>query len=265
MERVHVSVSKKSLFPLAAVLCGLVLCVGMVQRLKDPVYPSTMDDYLYLISGISMALIGLFGMRRFPWMCMIPVVIYIFVGFLTPTIVHYYQMIMIIPLFLLLIARYPQWVVWMLKGLGIIAVCMPFAMAFLSLQDELSSLEMSGYLTDAVQHTKWSHFLLIEASFYVGVICMIMALRWIPEKTASQTSETVMETEYDETDEILDEQEQDLFIKEESIPVQQADPNSFFAPNQQYDTMPEKPMSGSQEKPIERRGGGYPYNRNISL
>ena len=43
MERLHVSVSRRSLFPLLMALFGALLCIGMVQRFRDPLYDMTLN------------------------------------------------------------------------------------------------------------------------------------------------------------------------------------------------------------------------------
>ena len=68
MERLHVSVSRRSLFPLLMALFGALLCIGMVQRFRDPLYDMTLEYWLYLAAGCFMVLVGLVGMRFFPWM-----------------------------------------------------------------------------------------------------------------------------------------------------------------------------------------------------
>lgn len=46
MERLHVSVSRRSLFPLLMALFGALLCIGMVQRFRDPLYDMTLEYWL---------------------------------------------------------------------------------------------------------------------------------------------------------------------------------------------------------------------------
>ena len=80
MDRLHVSVSRRSLFPLLMALFGALLCIGMVQRFRDPLYDMTLEYWLYLAAGCFMVLVGLVGMRFFPWMCIIPTVCYVYGG-----------------------------------------------------------------------------------------------------------------------------------------------------------------------------------------
>ena len=47
MERLHVSVSRRSLFPLLMALFGALLCIGMVQRFRDPLYDMTLEYWLF--------------------------------------------------------------------------------------------------------------------------------------------------------------------------------------------------------------------------
>ena len=157
MERLHVSVSRRSLFPLLMALFGALLCIGMVQRFRDPLYDMTLEYWLYLTAGCFMVLVGLVGMRFFPWMCIIPTVCYVYGGVIEGwsdlqangssgllTQIPFYQILMLVPLILLLMIRWKPWCIWLLKGLEIIAILIPFAMAWLQLQDALLELKMEG-------------------------------------------------------------------------------------------------------------------------
>ena len=159
MERLHVSVSRRSLFPLLMALFGALLCIGMVQRFRDPLYDMTLEYWLYLAAGCFMVLVGLVGMRFFPWMCIIPAVCYVYGGVIEGwsdlqangssgllTQIPFYQILMLVPLILLLMIRWKPWCIWLLKGLEIIAILIPFAMSWMQLQDALLELKMEGYL-----------------------------------------------------------------------------------------------------------------------
>ena len=130
MERLHVSVSRRSLFPLLMALFGALLCIGMVQRFRDPLYDMTLEYWLYLAAGCFMVLVGLVGMRFFPWMCIIPAVCYVYGGVIEGwadlqasgssgllTQIPFYQILMLVPLILLLMIRWKPWCIWLLKGL----------------------------------------------------------------------------------------------------------------------------------------------------
>jgi len=82
MERLRVSVSRRSLFPILTALFGLILCVGIIQRMRDPLYPMTLEYYLFLAAGVAMAVLGVIAMRHFPWLCIIPAVCYVYGGLL---------------------------------------------------------------------------------------------------------------------------------------------------------------------------------------
>lgn len=280
MERLRVSVSRRSLFPILTALFGLILCVGMIQRMRDPLYPMTLEYYLFLAAGAAMAVLGVIAMRHFPWLCIIPAVCYVYGGLLqrwselqggqgatlTSEIV-YYQIAMLVPLFLLLVGRYPQWAVWMLKGLEVIAILIPFAMSFMELQDALLELKMEGYLTDAVKNTRWVHFLMNEAAFYVGMICMTMALRYLPEE--NETEEELG----------IPEQKPHPHAIEPPMPetMQPPVPESYEsqAMQQPYEQPPYPQQSGQPSymqspqvpptPPQQHRGGAYPYNRPIRM
>ena len=202
MERLHVSVSRRSLFPLLMALFGALLCIGMVQRFRDPLYDMTLEYWLYLAAGCFMVLVGLVGMRFFPWMCIIPAVCYVYGGVIEGwsdlqangssgllTQIPFYQILMLVPLILLLMIRWKPWCIWLLKGLEIIAILIPFAMAWMQLQDALLELKMEGYLTDAVKQTRWMHFLMNEAVFYAGMICMTLSLRYLPPQEPVEDTE----------------------------------------------------------------------------
>ena len=202
MERLHVSVSRRSLFPLLMALFGALLCIGMVQRFRDPLYDMTLEYWLYLAAGCFMVLVGLVGMRFFPWMCIIPTVCYVYGGVIEGwsdlqangssgllTQIPFYQILMLVPLILLLMIRWKPWCIWLLKGLEIIAILIPFAMAWMQLQDALLELKMEGYLTDAVKQTRWMHFLMNEAVFYAGMICMTLSLRYLPPQEPVEDTE----------------------------------------------------------------------------
>lgn len=280
MERLRVSVSRRSLFPILTALFGLILCVGMIQRMRDPLYPMTLEYYLFLAAGAAMAVLGVIAMRHFPWLCIIPAVCYVYGGLLQrwselqggqgaslTSEIAYYQIAMLVPLFLLLVGRYPQWAVWMLKGLEVIAILIPFAMSFMELQDALLELKMEGYLTDAVKNTRWVHFLMNEAAFYVGMICMTMALRYLPEE--------------DETEEEPEIPEQKLHPHAVKSPMpesmQPPVPESYEpqAMQQPYEQPPYPQQSGQPSymqspqvpptPPQQHRGGAYPYNRPIRM
>lgn len=286
MERLRVSVSRRSLFPILTALFGLILCVGMIQRMRDPLYPMTLEYYLFLAAGGIMALLGVIAMRHFPWLCIIPAVCYVYGGVLQrwselqggqgtalPSEIVYYQIAMLVPLFLLLIGRYPQWAVWMLKGLEIIAILIPFAMSFMELQDALLELKMEGYLTDAVKHTRWLHFLTNEAVFYVGMICMTMALRYLPKENEPESEQEIPEKKQKpgqkQTVDPMQESVQEEFppFEPESYgqqPVQEAyeqPPYSQQPVQQSYVQPPQVPPT----PPQQHRGGAYPYNRPIRM
>lgn len=283
MERLHVSVSRRSLFPLLMALFGALLCIGMVQRFRDPLYDMTLEYWLYLAAGCFMVLVGLVGMRFFPWMCIIPAVCYVYGGVIEGwsdlqasgssgllTQIPFYQILMLVPLILLLMIRWKPWCIWMLKGLEIIAILIPFAMAWLQLQDALLELKMEGYLTDAVKQTRWMHFLMNEAVFYAGMICMTLSLRYLPPQ------EPVEDTEADKDAEIeskafapevipdaepLEEAPIPHPMPEEPFPQQQPAPEFYGQPEPQATAAPEiAPIP-----PMQHRGGAYPYNRPIHL
>lgn len=280
MERLRVSVSRRSLFPILTALFGLILCIGMIQRMRDPLYPMTLEYYLFLAAGAAMVVLGVIAMRHFPWLCIIPAVCYVYGGLLQrwselqggqgvplTSEIAYYQIAMIVPLFLLLVGRYPQWAVWMLKGLEVIVILIPFAMSFMELQDALLELKMEGYLTDAVKNTRWLHFLMNEAAFYVGMICMTMALRYLPE-----------EDERKEESEFL-EQKSSLHAVEPSISetmrFSESKPCEPQAMQPSYEQSPYSQQSGQPSyvqppqipltPPQQHRGGAYPYNRPIHM
>ncbi|MDD6108745.1 MAG: hypothetical protein PUB72_00840, partial [Ruminococcus sp.] len=172
------------------------------------------------------------------------------------TQIPFYQILMLVPLILLLMIRWKPWCIWLLKGLEIIAILIPFAMAWLQLQDALLELQLEGYLTDAVKQTRWMHFLMNEAVFYAGMICMTLSLRYLPPQ------EPVEDTEADKDAEI----EPETFAPE-AIP--DAEPLEE-APIPQ--PMPEEPFPQQQPAPeiapippMQHRGGAYPYNRPIHL
>lgn len=113
MERLRVSVSRRSLFPILTALFGLILCVGMIQRMRDPLYPMTLEYYLFLAAGGIMALLGVIAMRHFPWLCIIPAVCYVYGGVLQrwselqggqgtalPSEIVYYQIAMLVRCFI---------------------------------------------------------------------------------------------------------------------------------------------------------------------
>jgi hypothetical protein len=267
MERLHVSVSRRSLFPLLMALCGLGLCFGMVQRMQDPLYPMTMEYYLYLATGALLAVIGLFTMRRFPWMCIIPVVCYVYGGLLMPTAVEYYQIAMLVPLLLLLVGRYRKWTVWMLKGLEIITILVPFAMSFVALQDDLLALEMEGYLTDAVKQTRWVHFLTNEVMFFVGMIFMTLSLRWNAEEIETEDDETEEGETASAQKELV---EDDLFADEldeayQSEEEAELEQDLYTRPQPQPSPESNIPPTVAPTPPQQHRGGGYPYNRPIQM
>lgn len=285
MERLRVSVSRRSLFPILTALFGLILCVGMIQRMRDPLYPMTLEYYLFLAAGAAMAVLGVIAMRYFPWLCIIPAVCYVYGGLLQrwselqggqggslASEIVYYQIAMLIPLFLLLVGRYPQWAVWLLKGLEVIAILIPFAMSFMELEDALLELKMEGYLTDAVKNTRWVHFLTNEAVFYTGMICMTMALRYLPEENELEEQE-------------IPEQKSKPIQRQEVYPVQESVqessqpsvPESYGQQTMQtaYEPSPYPQQSGQPPyiqspqvpptPPQQHRGGAYPYNRPICM
>ncbi|MGN1224313.1 MAG: hypothetical protein ACI4TG_04290 [Ruminococcus sp.] len=280
MERLRVSVSRRSLFPILTALFGLILCVGMIQRMRDPLYPMTLEYYLFLAAGAAMAVLGVIAMRHFPWLCIIPAVCYVYGGLLQrwselqggqgaslTSEIAYYQIAMLVPLFLLLVGRYPQWAVWMLKGLEVIAILIPFAMSFMELQDALLELKMEGYLTDAVKNTRWVHFLMNEAAFYVGMICMTMALRYLPE-----------EDETEEEPEIPEQKPHPHAVKPPMPETMQPPVPESYEPQamqQPYEQPPYPRQSGQPSymqspqvpptPPQQHRGGAYPYNRPIRM
>lgn len=282
MERLHVSVSRRSLFPLLMALFGALLCIGMVQRFRDPLYDMTLEYWLYLAAGCFMVLVGLVGMRFFPWMCIIPAVCYVYGGVIEGwsdlqasgssgllTQIPFYQILMLVPLILLLMIRWKPWCIWLLKGLEIIAILIPFAMAWLQLQDALLELKMEGYLTDAVKQTRWMHFLMNEAVFYAGMICMTLSLRYLPPE------EPVEDTEAEKDAEI----ESEAFAPEtipdaeplEEAPIPQPMPEEPFSQQQpapEFYGQPEPQATAPEIAPIppmQHRGGAYPYNRPIHL
>ncbi len=280
MERLRVSVSRRSLFPILTALFGLILCVGMIQRMRDPLYPMTLEYYLFLAAGAAMAVLGVIAMRHFPWLCIIPAVCYVYGGLLQrwselqggqgaslTSEIAYYQIAMLVPLFLLLVGRYPQWAVWMLKGLEVIAILIPFAMSFMELQDALLELKMEGYLTDAVKNTRWVHFLMNEAAFYVGMLCMTMALRYLPE-----------EDETEEGPEIPEQKPHPHAVKPPMPETMQPPVPESYEPQamqQPYEQPPYPQQSGQPSymqspqvpptPPQQHRGGAYPYNRPIRM
>lgn len=280
MERLRVSVSRRSLFPILTTLFGLILCVGMIQRMRDPLYPMTLEYYLFLAAGVVMAILGVVVMRHFPWLCIIPAVCYVYGGLLQrwselqgeqgavlASQIVYYQIAMLVPLFLLLVGRYPQWAVWLLKGLEIVAILIPFAMSFMELQDALLELKMEGYLTDAVKNTRWMHFLTNEAAFYVGMICMTMALRYLPKKDEPE--------EESEGGEQKAEQDAALRPLAESKTVRPSVTESYESQAMQtaYEPYPQPPQNppyvqspqAAPAPPPQQHGGAYPYNRPIRM
>ena len=140
-------------------------------------------------------------------MCIIPAVCYVYGGVIEGwsdlqasgssgllTQIPFYQILMLVPLILLLMIRWKPWCIWLLKGLEIIAILIPFAMAWLQLQDALLELQLEGYLTDAVKQTRWMHFLMNEAVFYAGMICMTLSLRYLPPQEPVEDTEADKET-----------------------------------------------------------------------
>lgn len=276
MERLHVSVSRRSLFPLLMALFGALLCIGMVQRFRDPLYDMTLEYWLYLASGCLMVLVGLVGMRFFPWTCIIPAVCYVYGGVIEGwsdlqvnsgsgllTQIPFYQILMLVPLILLLMLRWKPWCIWMLKGFEIITILIPFAMAWLQLQDALLELQLEGYLTDAVKQTRWMHFLMNEAVFYAGMVCMTLSLRYLPPEELTETDEPAdaeSEPFAPETTSQPEPLEEPIPqpMPEESVPQQPA-PEFYEQPAQ-----PEPPEI-APIPPMQHRGGAYPYNRPIHL
>lgn len=277
MERLHVSVSRRSLFPLLMALFGALLCIGMVQRFRDPLYDMTLEYWLYLASGCLMVLVGLVGMRFFPWTCIIPAVCYVYGGVIEGwsdlqasgssgllTQIPFYQILMLVPLILLLMLRWKPWCIWMLKGFEIITILIPFAMAWLQLQDALLELQLEGYLTDAVKQTRWMHFLMNEAVFYAGMVCMTLSLRYLPPEELTETDEPAdaeSEPFAPETTSQPEPLEEPIPqpMPEESVPPQQPAPEFYEQPAQ-----PEPPEI-APIPPMQHRGGAYPYNRPIHL
>lgn len=286
MERLHVSVSRRSLFPLLMALFGALLCIGMVQRFRDPLYDMTLEYWLYLAAGCFMVLVGLVGMRFFPWMCIIPAVCYVYGGVIEGwsdlqasgssgllTQIPFYQILMLVPLILLLMIRWKPWCIWMLKGLEIIAILIPFAMAWLQLQDALLELQLEGYLTDAVKQTRWMHFLMNEAVFYAGMICMTLSLRYLPpqEPVENISNYDFIPKEVSSTAKTNIEEDKTLEPLEEA-PIPQPMPEEPFSQQQpapEFYGQPDPPTTAAPEiapiPPMQHRGGAYPYNRPIHL
>lgn len=279
MDRLRVSVSRRSLFPILTTLFGLILCVGMIQRMRDPLYPMTLEYYLFLAAGAIMAVLGVVVMRHFPWLCIVPAVCYVYGGLLqrwselqggqgaaiTSEIV-YYQIAMLVPLFLLLVGRYPQWAVWLLKGLEIIAILIPFAMSFMELQDALLELKMEGYLTDAVKNTRWMHFLMNEAVFYMGMICMTMALRYLPEE--EEPAEALERTEQKSEQDAALRPQSEAEIVPPSVPESYDEPQAMqtaYEPQSPQSSSYRQPPQAAPTPPQQHRGGAYPYNRPIRM
>lgn len=177
----HLSVSKKSLFPFISAICGILICVGMFQRLRDPVYPPTMDNYIYLIAGGLMTIISLFLVRRFPWMNCIPVMMVTFVGLLTPTDIHYMNLGVLAMVILLLILPYNLPMSIIMKTLAIIVTAIPVGAIYIDMQNQIAQKAADGYLTDVWLNKFVMRIALEEFAFYLGVAAFILSLRRISQ------------------------------------------------------------------------------------
>lgn len=177
----HLSVSKKSLFPFISAICGILICVGMFQRLRDPVYPATMDNYIYLIAGGLMTIISIFLVRRFPWMNCIPVMMVTFVGLLTPTDIHYMNLGVLAMIILLLILPYNLPMSIIMKTLAIIVTAIPVGAIYIDMQNQIAQKAADGYLTDVWLNKFVMRIALEEFAFYLGVVAFILSLRKISQ------------------------------------------------------------------------------------
>ena len=143
-------------------------------------------------------------------------------------------------------------------------------MAWLQLQDALLELKLEGYLTDAVKQTRWMHFLMNEAVFYAGMICMTLSLRYLPPQEPVEDTEAEKDAEIESEAfapetipdaEPLEEAPIPHPMPEEPFPQQQPAPEFYGQPEPQATAAPEiAPIP-----PMQHRGGAYPYNRPIHL
>ena len=125
-------------------------------------------------------------------------------------------------------------------------------------------------MTDAVKQTRWMHFLMNEAVFYAGMICMTLSLRYLPPQEPVEDTEAEKDAEIESKAfapeaipdaEPLEETPIPQPMPEEPFPQQQPAPEFYGQPEPQATAAPEiAPIP-----PMQHRGGAYPYNRPIHL